>query len=92
MTLSKKPITCNSRVYLVIDILCNVFGGSTVAQALKSQKYAQDFKKNNPNLVLDTWNTLSYQWQQGKAKEYLESLALDLQHTMICHLIDEMGE
>jgi hypothetical protein len=71
---------------LILDILYSEFGNELVSQALKYKDYYKTFKMNNANLVSDSFDTLSYKWQMGKSKEYLESLEVDLQYCLICHL------
>ena len=71
---------------LILDILCNEFGNELVSQALKYKDHYKTFKMNNASLVSASFDTLSYKWQMGKSREYLESLERDLQYCLICHL------
>ncbi len=74
---------------LILDILCNEFGNQLVSQALERKDYYKTFKRDNASLVSDSFDALSYKWQMGKSREYLESLELDLQHCLICHLAED---
>ncbi|PZO38462.1 MAG: hypothetical protein DCF19_16185 [Pseudanabaena frigida] len=78
-----KSATC-----LVLDILCNEFGHEKVSQSLKYQKYNKAFKDENHRLVSDSFNMLSYQWQMGRSREYLESLDIEVQYSLICSLAE----
>ena len=73
---------------LLIDILCNEFGHEKVYQALSFKHNYQAFKRENPHLVAESFNTLSLQWQRGKSREYLESLAEEVQYSIICYLAE----
>ena len=73
---------------LIIDILCNEFGREKVKQALTFKKHYRSFKKENYSLVSDSFNNLSYQWQMGRSREYLESLAVEVQYSLICYLAE----
>ncbi len=73
---------------LVIDILCSEFGHDKVNQALKYKNHYRDFKKANHNLVSESFSTLSHQWQMGRLREYLESLAVEVQYSLICYLAE----
>ena len=86
--LSKKADYCR-----IISILCNEFGYEKIEQALTYRQFYRDFKRKDPRLFLDAFNKLSYHWQIGKAREYLESLALEVQYSLICYLSEsQMGD
>ena len=74
---------------LILDILRNEFGNQLVSQALKYKDYYKIFKRDNTRLVSDSFDTLSYNWQMGKSREYLKSLEINLQHCLICHLAED---
>ena len=73
---------------LLIDILCSEFGHEKVHQALRFKHHYQAFKRENPHLVSDSFNILSFQWQIGRSREYLESLAEEVQYSIICYLAE----
>jgi hypothetical protein len=73
---------------LILDILYSEFGCQFVKQALEYKKHYDYFKIENLGLLTKTVDTLSYQWQMGNAKQYLESLSIDFQYYLICHLAD----
>ena len=82
--------TCReSRNSLILDILYSEFGSQLVSQALKYKDYYKIFKRDNTRLVSDSFDTLSYNWQMGKSREYLKSLEINLQHCLICHLAED---
>ena len=80
-SISKKADFCR-----IISILCNEFGYDKIEQALTYRHSYRDFKRKNSRLFLDTFNLLSYHWQMGRSKEYLESLTLEMQYSLICYL------
>ena len=73
---------------LILDILYKEFGCQLVKQALEYRRHYDYFKTENLGLLTKAVDTLSYQWQMGNAKQYLESLSIDFQYYLICHLAD----
>lgn len=78
-----------ARDSLVLDILCSEFGCCTVNQAINHMDSYQSHKKEKFGIIQEHFNKLSYEWQMGNARGYLESLATDLQYYIICHLMDD---
>jgi hypothetical protein len=78
-----------ARDSLVMDILCSEFGFCTVSQAMKHIDSYNCAKKEKLGIISEHFNKLSYEWQMGNAKAYLESLATDLQYYIICHLMED---
>jgi hypothetical protein len=76
----------------MLDILVNVLGFEMVSQALRNRESAKAYSKANPRVVSLQSLTLSYKWKQGKPKEYLESLPIDLQQCLVCNLANEISE
>ena len=72
-----------------MDILCEEFGSEIVCKSMGYRDNYKNFKKSNPVLISDVFNTLSYKWQVGKAREYLESLEEWLRCCLICHLAED---
>lgn len=81
--------TVRTKNSLVLKILYEVFGHYLVDRALKYKAYFRDFSARNSNVMSDIFNRLSYNWQMGKAREYLESLEEWLQGCLICHLVED---
>ncbi len=75
-----------SKDNLVTSILCEEFGCNLVYKSIEYKQYYENIKKQNPSLISKVFNELSYKWQEGKAREYLESLEEWLQYCLICHL------
>lgn len=88
---SNKPISKKSDYYQVISILCNEFGCDKIAQAMTYQKFYREFQRKNSRLFTEAFNMLSYHWQMGRSREYLESLALEVQYSLICYLSESQG-
>lgn len=78
-----------ARDNLVMDILCNEFGFCKVNQAMGHIDSYNIAKKEKFSIIQEHFNKLSYEWQMGNARAYLESLASDLQDYIICHLMEE---
>ena len=74
---------------LIHEILCEEFGCHLVYKAMECKESYRNFKANNPNSISEFFNELSYKWQMGKAKEYLESLDERIQICLICHLVED---
>ena len=87
MANTSKPI--QSEDSQILGILSDEFGGDSVDRALTHKSFCKEFKTQNPSLISDTFNTLSYNWQMGKSREYLESLEEELQSCLICHLAED---
>ncbi|BBC22568.1 hypothetical protein ABRG53_0311 [Pseudanabaena sp. ABRG5-3] len=78
---------------LVLDILCSEFGCCTVNQAMKYIDSYNSHKREMFGVIQEHFNRLSYEWQMGNAKNYLESLATELRYYIICHLmLDYMND
>ncbi len=73
----------------VYEILCDEFPCHVVYKALQYKESYRNFKANNPNSISEFFNELSYKWQMGKAKEYLESLDKFIQIYLICYLVED---
>jgi hypothetical protein len=78
-----------ARDSLVLDILCSAFGCCTVNRAMSHMDSYKIYKKEKYSIIQEHFNKLSYEWQMGNARGYLESLAIDLQYYIICHLMDD---
>lgn len=78
-----------ARDSLVMDILCSEFGFCTVSQAMRHMDSYKCAKTEKLSVISEHFNKLSYEWQMGKAKPYLESLATELQYYIICHLMED---
>jgi hypothetical protein len=78
-----------SQNYLVISILREEFGDQLVFKSIEYKQNYRDLIANEPSLLSGIFNELSYKWQEGKAKEYLDSLEESLQHCLICHLAED---
>jgi|688.fasta_scaffold67297_8 hypothetical protein len=78
-----------SKGNLVTSILCEEFGYNLVYKSIEHRHCYENIKKQNPCLISKVFNELSYKWQEGKAKEYLESLEEWLQYCLICHLAED---
>jgi hypothetical protein len=74
---------------LVTSILCEEFGSHLVYKSMQHKRDYENLKVHNPSLISEVFNNLSYRWQEGKAREYLESLEESLQHCLICHLAED---
>lgn len=74
---------------LVTDILCSEFGICTVCQAMRNMDAYHCAKKEKLSTISEHFNKLSYEWQIGNARAYLESLAPELQYNVICHLMED---
>jgi hypothetical protein len=46
-------------------------------------------KQKKLGTISDAFNKLSFEWQKGNARQYLESLEPELQYCIICHLMDD---
>ncbi len=57
-----------------------------VDHALADQ--CRKFERNNPSSISEFFNKLSYKWETGTAKQYLESLDEWIQICLICHLAE----
>ncbi|MBD2178314.1 hypothetical protein H6F42_15455 [Pseudanabaena sp. FACHB-1998] len=78
-----------ARDSLVIDILCSEFGVGAVDQAMRHIDSYKIHRTEKSSIIQEHFNRLCYEWQIGNAKGYLESLATDLQHYIICHLMED---
>jgi len=75
----------------MLDILVNVLGWQMVSQALRNREKAKRFSIANPALVGRHCLILSNTWKLGKAKEYLDSLDVDLRNCLICNLVGNIS-
>jgi hypothetical protein len=85
--ITKNPVEYKGN--LVTSILCEEFGCHLVYKSLEHKHNYENIKKHNPSLISQVFNELSYKWQDGKAKEYIESLEEWLQYCLICHLAED---
>jgi len=74
---------------LVIDILYSEFGVCTVNQAMSHIDSYKSYKTEKRSIIQEHFNKLSYEWQMGNARGYLESLATELKYYIICHLMED---
>jgi len=74
---------------LVMSILCEEFGDQIVCKSIEYKQSCNNLPEYEPSLISEVFNELSYKWQEGKAKEYLESLEESLQYYLICHLAED---
>ncbi len=90
---SDKFISKRADYCRIISILCDEFGYDKIEQALNYRQFYRDFKRKNARLFLEAFNMLSYHWQMGRSREYLDSLTLEVQYSLICYLSEnQMGE
>jgi hypothetical protein len=75
-----------SKNAIVLEILRDEFGSHLVEKALKHQESCRAFEKYDPDSISKCFNALSYSWQTGNARQYLESLDECVQFCLICHL------
>ena len=85
ITKNSDEANCN----LVTSILCEEFGCHLVYKSLEHKHHYENIKRQNPSRISQVFNELSYKWQDGKAKEYVESLDEHLQYCLICHLAED---
>lgn len=78
-----------ARDSLIMDILCSEFGYCTVDRAMRCKDSYICYKKEKSSIIQEHFNKLSYEWQMGNGRGYLESLATELQHYIICYLMDD---
>lgn len=76
----------------MIEILVKVLGFAMVSQALRDRDSAKVYSAQNPVYVRQACKTLSYNWQNGKPREYLESLDTDLRNCLICNLVGDISK
>ncbi len=74
---------------LVIDILESTFGSDIVNGAMKYTACYNDHKGEKRRLISNHFNILSFEWQKGNARAYLESLDAELQNCIICYLMED---
>ena len=74
---------------LVMDILNCTFGSDIVSGAMKYMAHYRARKREKRSLISEHFNTLSFEWQHGNAKVYLESLDKELRDCIICHLMED---
>ena len=87
ITMESDKLTSKRADYCrIISILCDEFGYDKIEQALSYRQSYRDFKRKNSRLFLEAFNMLSYHWQMGRSREYLESLTLEVQYSLICYL------
>lgn len=89
MCIQNHTKTVKSKDSLIMDILCSEFGYYTVNKAINYIDSYNRFKQDNFKIIVEHFNRLSYEWQLGNARNYLESLATELQYYIICHLMDD---
>ena len=82
-----RPIT--TRDSFVKDILCSEFGLCTIEQSMHYMDYYKVYREEKLKLIKDYFNQLSLEWQNGNAREYLESLEAEIQYCIICHLMED---
>jgi hypothetical protein len=86
-SIDSRPVTTEDG--FIKDILCSEFGLCTIEQSLHYMDQYKVHREEKLKLIKDDFNTLSFEWQKGDARKYLESLAEEIRYCIICHLMED---